>query len=214
MKIPNLDLNKKVCDNNYLLKWPFRLLVVGDSSSGKTNLIVFMILSCKFFDRPDIIYYYGRNIQQDKLQYLKSISDKMKEKIGYDFFVLIDDINKIPFCDGYKNDCKKLVIFDDLMTAKNASKNIIDHFIYGRQKNISSVFLSQCYTDVEQSIRLNSNYMILYRPKTKRCMKMILRENLINENAFDNLKGTEHKHDFIFVDKDNDRYFKNFDEEI
>ena len=45
-------------------------------------------------------------------------------------------------------------------------------------------------------------------------MKMVLRENLINETAFDNLKGQEHKHDFIFVDKDNDRYFKNFDEEI
>ena len=214
MKIPNLDLNKKECDDNYILKWPFRLLVVGDSSRGKTNLIIYMILSCKFFNKPDIIYYYGRNIQQDKIQYLKSISDKMKEKIGYDFFVLIDDITKIPFCDGYNNDCKKLVIFDDLMTAKNVSKNIIDHFIYGRQKNISSIFISQCYTDVEQAIRLNSNYMILYHPKTKRCMKMILRENFIDENAFNSLKGIEHKHDFIYVDKDNEKYFKNFDEEI
>ena len=216
MKIPNSDFNKKECDNNYILKWPFRLLVVGDSSRGKTNAIIFMILSCEFFDRPDIIYYYGRNIKQDKIQYLKSISDKMKEKIGYDFLVLQDDIEKIPYADSYdKSNCKKLVIFDDLMTVnKNISNKIIDHFIYGRLQNISSVYMSQCYTNTSQTIRLNSNYMILYQPNTKRTMKMILRENFINENAFDHLKGNEHKHDFIFIDKDNERYNKNFDEEI
>ena len=172
-----------------------------------------MILSCKFFNKPDIVYYYGRNIQQDKIQYLKSISDKMKEKIGYDFIVLQDDITKIPYADGYNNDCKKLVLFDDLMTAKNVSKKIIDHYVFGRQKHMCC-FLSQCYTDVEQAIRLNSNYMILYHPKTKRCMKMILRENFVDEDAFKNLKGEEYKHDFIYVDKDNEKYYKNFDEEI
>ena len=42
---------------------------------------MFMTLSTSFFNKPDIMYYYGRNIQQDKIQYLKSISDKMKEKL-------------------------------------------------------------------------------------------------------------------------------------
>ena len=92
MKIPNLDVNKKECENNYILKWPFRLLIIGDSSRGKTNLVMFMVLTTTFFNIPDIVYYYGRNIQQDKIQYLKSISDKMKEKIGYDFIILEDDI--------------------------------------------------------------------------------------------------------------------------
>ena len=214
MKIPNLDVIKKECDHDYILKWPFRMLIIGDSSRGKTNLVMYMILSCKFFNKPDIIYYYGRNIKQDKIEYLKSISDKMKEKTGYDFIVLEDDISKIPYADGYNNDCKKLVIFDDLMTAKKMSNKFIDFFIFGRQNNISSIFLSQCYTDVEQAIRLNTNYMVLYHPKTKRCMKMILRENFVDEDAFKNFKGVEHKHDFIFVDKDNEKYFKNFDEEI
>ena len=214
MKIPNLDVIKKECDNDYILKWPFRMLIIGDSSRGKTNLVMYMILSCKFCNKPDIIYYYGRNIKQDKIEYLKSISDKMKEKIGYDFIVLEDDISKIPYADGYNNDSKKLVIFDDLMTAKKMSNKFIDFFIYGRQNNISSIFLSQCYTDVEQAIRLNTNYMVLYHPKTKRCMKMILRENFVDEDAFKNFKGVEHKRDFIFVDKDNEKYFKNFDEEI
>ena len=121
MKIPNLDVNKKEYSDDYILKWPFRLLFIGDSSRGKTNLVMFMVLSTRFFNKPDVIYYYSRNIQQDEIQYLKSISDKMKQKIGYDFIVLVDDPVNIPYADSYNNDCKKLVIFDDLMTV---SKNV------------------------------------------------------------------------------------------
>ena len=89
-------------------------------------------------------------------------------------------------------------------------KHIVDHYIFGRQKNISSIFLAQSYIEIDQTIRLNSNYMVIYEPKTKRCMKMFLRENYIDENAFKNLK----KYDFLFIDKYKDRFFKNFDEEI
>ena len=92
------------------------MVIVGDSSRGKTNLVMYMILSTKVCNKPDIVYYYGRNIQQDKIQYLKSISDKMKEKIGYDFIVLENDPSNIPYADFYDNDSEKLVIFDDLMT--------------------------------------------------------------------------------------------------
>ena len=76
------------------------------------------------------------------------------------------------------------------------------------------MYLAQCYTDIEQAIRLNSNYMILYHPKTKRNMKMILRENFVDEDAFKNLNGEEHKHDFLFIDKNCNKYYKNFDEDI
>ena len=62
MKIPNLDMNKKENNNNYLLIWPFRMVIIGDSSRGKSNLVMYMILCCKFFNRPDLIYYYGRKL--------------------------------------------------------------------------------------------------------------------------------------------------------
>ena len=212
MKIPNLDMNKKDDNDDYILKWAFRMIVVGDSSRGKTNLTIYMILSGKFFNKPDIIYYYGRNIEQDKIQYIKSISDKIKSKIGYDFIVLENDPNNIPYADCYDNYSKKLVIFDDLMTvSKNALKRIVDHYIFGRQKNVSCIFLAQSYIEIDQTIRLNSNYMVIYEPKTKRCMNMILREYYVDENAFKNLNG---KYDFLFIDRNNDKFYKNFDEEI
>ena len=216
MKIPNLDVKNQDDDDGYVLKWPFRMIVVGNSSRGKTNLVMYMILSTKFFNKPDIAYYYGRNILQDKIQYLKSISDKIKSKIGYDFIVLENDPNNIPYTNGYKdNDAKKLVTFDDLMgMSKNVLKRISDHYIFGRQKNIFCIFLAQHYTDIDQVIRLNSCYMIIYEPKTKKHMRMVLRENYIDENAFKNLHGEGHKHDLIFINKNNDKCYKHFDEEI
>ena len=55
--------------------------------------------------------------------------------------------------------------------------------------------------------------MVIYEPKTKWCMKMILRENYIDENVFGKF-GNEHRYDFLFIDKNKDKYYKNFDEEI
>ena len=212
MKIPNLDMKKKDNNDSYILKWPFRMSISGDSSRGKTNLVMYMILSAKFF-KPDVIYYYGRNIEQDKIKYIKSISDKLKSQIQYDFMLLENDPNNIPYADCYDNDSKKLVIFDDLMTvSKNVLKRIVDHYIYGRQKNLSSIFLGQSYVQIDQTIRLNCNYMIIFEPQTKRARKLVLTENNIeNIDLFKKING---KYDFLFIDKNNNKYYKNFDEEI
>ena len=43
---------------------------------------------------------------------------------------------------------------------------------------------------------------------------MILHENYIKDDAFNKIHGKGHKHDFIFIDKENDLCLKNFDEEI
>ena len=212
MKIPNLDMNKKDNNDSYILKWPFRMSISGDSSRGKTNLVMYMILSAKFF-KPDVIYYYGRNIEQDKIKYIKSISDKLKSQIGYNFMLLENDPNNIPYANCYDNDSKKLVIFDDLMTvSKNVLKRIIDHYIFGRQKNISSIFLAQSYIEIDQTIRLYCNYMIIFEPQTKRARKLVLTEN--NIENIDLFKKIDGKYDFLFIDKNNNKYYKNFDEEI
>ena len=56
--------------------------------------------------------------------------------------------------------------------------------------------------------------MVIYEPKPKRYMTMVLKENYVDENTFDKIHGEGHKYDFIFIDKHNDKWFKNFDEEI
>ena len=141
MNIPNLDINKEEDDNSYILNWPFRMVIVGDSSRGKTNLVMYMIVSTNIFNKPDIVYYYGRNINQDTIQKLKSISDKMKEKIGYDFIVLENDPSNIPYADSDDNDSTKLVIFDDLLCVSNniSKKNNQPLYFWKAEKHIIDI---------------------------------------------------------------------------
>ena len=93
-------------------------------------------------------------------------------------------------------------------------EKIADHYIFGRQTNISCIFLAQHYTDIDQVIRVNSCYMVIYEPKKKNHMRMILKENYGDENAFKNLHGDGHKHNFIIINTNNDKCYKYFDEEI
>ena len=57
------------------------------------------------------------------------------KKVGYQFILLENNPNNIPYADGYGNDAKKLVIFDDLMSLpNNIEAKITDHYTFGRQK--------------------------------------------------------------------------------
>ena len=69
--------------------------------------------------------------------------------------MLDNDSSNIPYADRYSdNDAKKLVIFDDLMgMSKQVLKKISDQYIFGRQRNISCIFLAQHYTDIDEVIR-------------------------------------------------------------
>ena len=68
-----------------------------------------MILTAKFFNKPDIIYCYGPNAYQDDMKYLKHITDQTSRKIG---LILQRDMSLItePTEYGDKN-ARKLVIF-------------------------------------------------------------------------------------------------------
>ena len=133
------------------------MIVVGDSSRGNIHLILYMIMSTKFFNTPDIIYYYGCNILQDKIQYLREIYQQISKQVGYEILILDNNHQNISYADGFNNNnARKLVIFDDLLgLPKSTQAKISDHYIYGRQNNISSIYLAQHYTDVEQITRLN-----------------------------------------------------------
>ena len=86
MKIPRVNKSGTgfIKDENYILQWAFNLTIIGRSGAGKGNLMLYMILSGRFFNKPDIIYYYGPNAYQDDMKYLKNIMDQISKKIGYD----------------------------------------------------------------------------------------------------------------------------------
>ena len=118
MKIPmaNKSGSGFIEDGDYLLRWPFNMVIIGKTGSGKGNLLLYMILTAKFLNKPDIIYYYGPNPYQDDMKYLKKITDQISRKIGYDCLILQRDVSKIPEPTEYGDkNVQKLVIFDDII---------------------------------------------------------------------------------------------------
>ena len=143
---------------SFMPKDTFRMLICGNSGSGKTNLLFHMLIApLLYFDE---IYLYAKHLDQEKYQNLMNKMNEMSRTVGYDIMnVSIDKI--IPINDIDYEDNQKLVIFDDYVCEKN-QREIVDCFIQGRHKNCSVIYLSQSFYKTPRDIRLNCSHYCIY----------------------------------------------------
>ena len=142
MEIPNYDSNIKKLKKRYsfMPNDTFRMLICGNSGSGKTNLFRYHMLiePLLYFDE---IHLYAKNLDQEKYQNLMNKMNEMSRTVGYDIMNVSND-KIIPISDIDYEDNQKLAIFDDYVCKKN-QRQIVDYFIQGRHKNCSVIYLSQ-----------------------------------------------------------------------
>ena len=121
MEIPNYDSNDNL-DKKYKQLYPymeadtFRMLICGNSGSGKTNLLYHMLTKPLLYN--DEIYLYARNLEQDKY---KKLIEKMRHlscKVGYEILHVTND-EIIPVTEMDYEGNQKLVIFDDYVCDQN-----------------------------------------------------------------------------------------------
>jgi len=173
MEIENVDpivekfIPKKQYKNKCELapQWPFRLLVVGASSKGKTNVIVNMILKQLYIDK---LYLYFKDTSEDKYQFLiayfQSLEKQYNELNESDDKLIEwsnspDDIIDFEDLDGTK---QNLIIVDDFVVDKHQEK-LERLFILGRKRNASCIYQTQSLTRTPMNIRLNCDYIILFK---------------------------------------------------
>uniref|UniRef100_UPI00111BEAD6 ATPase/DNA packaging protein n=1 Tax=Vibrio cholerae TaxID=666 RepID=UPI00111BEAD6 len=144
-------------DEKYKNNQPIRLLIIGSSGSGKTTLLLNFIY--KRLIPYTNLYVFSKSLEQPayiKLQQrFKNIESNINKKVA-NFFGSCEDIISL-------NDCKpnSLIVFDDCIL-ENQDK-IKEYFVMGRHKNISCIYLSQCYSKVDiQLIRNNLNMLCLF----------------------------------------------------
>ena len=117
--VSNENENK---DNN----WPFCVLIIGPSGSGRINNILHLTNN---LHPIDIIYLYAKDIHEPKHEYLinkteqtgiKNLDDP-KAFIEYsdDMDVVLDDINNY----NKNRDKKLLILFDDMIADIEYNKN-------------------------------------------------------------------------------------------
>ena len=94
MEIPNYDSNDN-SDKKFKQLFPFmpsdtfRMLICGNSGSGKTNLLYHMLMKPLLY--YDEIYLYARNLEQGKYKRLMQKMREMSHKIGYEILNVSND---------------------------------------------------------------------------------------------------------------------------
>ena len=131
---------------------PYRILIIGGSGYGKTNLLLNLIEN-----QPDIdkIYLYAKDPYESKYQYLINKREGVDINHFNDPKAFIEYSNDMH--DIYKNideynpdkENKISINFDDMIadTIHNKGLNsvVTELFIRGRKFNISLVFITQSY---------------------------------------------------------------------
>ena len=195
MNIPNYDIGEK-SDNGfkqlyeYMPKNTFRMLIAGNSGSGKTNLLSHILQS-------PLIYY-------DQI-HLYAKMNEISEQVGYP--VLIASNDEIIPVKQLDNDMQRVVIFDDYVCEK-VQKPLIDYFIQGRHKNCSVIYLTQSFYGCPKAIRLNCSHFCLYDFPSSNERNLISNELGIEKEKY--IKATKKTYSFCYVDKPMKTVKRNF----
>ena len=223
----NIIDNKPLSNNPLLWKHSVRWIVCGSSGSGKTTMVLQVVLNEFNYDR---LYIVSRTLNHPKYQYLinkydklydKEIKKELKEenisneqineiknkidKIAY-FYHSAEELPEIDTMDPTLNN---IVIFDDILLEKKSMPTIVQYFILGRNIGIKcAIFIGQNYYKVPRLIRENSNVLTFFKQMTDRSINTIYRDisTPFEKKEFkqifkDNLKN---KNDFVTFDLDTD----------
>lgn len=165
----NKDLALKFVQNPpHLPQHPFRMIMNGNSGSGKTNVLLNLLFNGDYCLNFHKIYLYAKDLTEDKYEWMIKKIEDMRESVNDgDIFEYGSKIEDVVKCDDLDRDKMNLLIFDDMVTEKN-QKVIEDLFIRSRKRNASIIYLSQVYHKIPSTMRKNMNYVAFFRPTTNR----------------------------------------------
>ena len=225
LNLDNIVSNKKENKDN---NWPFRMLIIRPSGSGKTNTLLHLISNLHPIDK---IYLYAKDIHEPKYEYLIN----KREQAGiknlndpHNFIEYSDDMNdELADINNYnKNrDKKVLIVFDDMIADieynKNFKRIIKELFYRARKINVSIAFITQSYFRALKDVRLNNIHYILMKIGNKKELKRIAEEKSGHLDYKDFLKiynySTREPYSFMTIDARPTAtipFKKNFDEPI
>lgn len=166
------------------IQHPARVLLVGQSGSGKTSLMMNLLLNKSMKMKFDRIYVFAKNIVADPLyqlliEHCESIQEELLEKTGEEHQILFssDDLSELPDLTELDPDLQTCVIVDDFLGAKGESMDKVKAwFIASRKYNVSIFFLAQRLTPIDRTIRQNVNYVCAFATQSNAEMNLYAKE--------------------------------------
>ena len=193
------------------IKLPFRLIIAGNSGSGKTQTLLNLLYNMpNTFEK---IYIITKSKSEPLYEFLE-------DKLGEDGLSIKEGISELPDVDSLDKTQNNLIVLDDLVNeSAKAQRPIADYFIRARKKNASIVYISQSFYAVPKLIRDNISYLIIKQVSSMKNLTMICRECSLGidkkqlKKIYDD--ATQSKQDFLLIDLEgekDERFRKNFSE--
>lgn len=193
-EIENMDIlarEDKVNDKNnqiheLLPKHPCRILMVGGSGQGKSNLALNMLYKPMLvFDK---LYVYSSMLDQPKYKFLKRHYDLLDDMVKKECDVeqktimkwqdTLEGIDKI--LDELDADYKNLILIDDFSCAPSKTEQAAIDILYTkcRHKNCSIVILTQLYfrAPASRPVRNNITHAILFQNYNNQELQLLQKE--------------------------------------
>jgi len=190
-------------------------LVIGKPGSGKTNLLFSLFKSKKLFRKVfDKVFLFqpslSRASMKDKL--FDNLPEEQKfDELSLENLQMVDDMLET---DG--NNC---IIMDDMgaYLKDNATRKLLKEMVYNRRhKHLSIFFLVQTWFSVEKDLRKLFSNMFIFRVSKNELTNIF--EEVIEQKKeiITDLSKLVYDvpYNFLFVNTDSGRMFKNFDEII
>lgn len=228
-KQPKLKACEMICDkelNSKLNKYELTKflnahttnLLIGKPRSGKTSLLYSLFQSSRCLKKCFHNIYlfqpsHSRGSMKDKL-FDKLPEDQKYEELDYES--LDEVMDRIKASDPAHNNC---IIFDDCTAALKDYdvQKLLKELVFNRRHLRTSIyFLCQTYISVPKDLRkLFSNLFIFRTNKVE--MKLIFEEQIEDKDKMNLISEItklvfDKPFQFLFINTDTQRFFKNFDE--
>lgn len=195
-------------------------LLIGKPRSGKTSLLYSLFQTSKCLKKCFHNIYlfqpsHSRGSMKDKL-FDKLPDDQKFEELDYEG--LAEVMDRIKVSDPDHNNC---IIFDDCTAALKDYdvQKLLKELVFNRRHLRTSIyFLCQTYISVPKDLRkLFSNLFIFRTNKVE--MKLIFEEQIEDKDKINLISEItklvfDKPYQFLFINTDTQRFFKNFDELI
>ena len=190
-------------------------LIIGKPGSGKTNLLFSLFKSNKLLKRVyDKIFLFQPSLSRASMK--DKIFDSLPEDQKYDELTLenLQIVN-----DMLDEEGNNTIIFDDMgaYLKDNATKKILKEMVYNRRhKHLSIFFLVQTWFSVEKDLRKLFSNMFIFRVSKNELTNIF--EEVVEQKKEIITDLTKLVFDvpynFLFINTDSGRLFRNFDEII